>query len=188
MNASAFSKFDKAAFFKVVEAANDDQRFEFVRGRILQQQKGNTRGHVLVATEFLMSLARQLDETEFDVLGPGFAVETDETVRYPDVLVVPSNLAGDAMATRVTPLIVEVLSPTSVDRDLCVKPAEYLSIPSLQAYIVASQDEPACLVWQRGADGTFPAEPVEIKGQAGVIRVAQLSVEIALADVYRGIC
>jgi Uma2 family endonuclease len=188
MNASAFSKFDKAAFFKVVEAANDDQRFEFVRGRILQQQKGNTRGHVLVATEFLMSLARQLDETEFDVLGPGFAVETDETVRYPDVLVVPSNLAGDAMATRVTPLIVEVLSPTSVDRDLCVKPAEYLSIPTLQAYIVASQDEPACLVWLRGSDGTFPAEPVEIKGQAGVIRVAQLSVEIALADVYRGIC
>jgi hypothetical protein len=68
-----------------------------------------------------------------------------------------------------------------------VKAHEYLGLASMQVYIVASQDEPVCLVWLRGKDGAFPAEPLEFKGAAAVIRVPVLSVEICLGDVYQGI-
>jgi Uma2 family endonuclease len=115
-------------------------------------------------------------------------IETPVTIRYADVLVEPVTESGDSLVTTDPVLIVEVLSPSSTARDLDAKPGEYLGLASVQAYIVASQDEPACLVWLRGSDGKFSAEPVEIKGPTGLIRVPQLSVEIALADVYRGIC
>jgi Uma2 family endonuclease len=185
MNASAFIKVDKATFFKV--AQSHEGRCEFVRGRILMQA-GGTRGHWQIAKRIIQILDRQLDPKKWIAGGSDLAIDIGETVRYPDVIVDtvmadPKNLVADQPV-----LVVEVLSPSSEERDLETKPVEYLSIPTLQTYIVASQDEPVCLVWQRGADGTFPAEPVEIKGQAGIIRVARLSVEIALADVYRGIC
>jgi hypothetical protein len=80
-----------------------------------------------------------------------------------------------------------MLSPSSEERDVVMKPAEYLTLASLQAYIVASQAEAACLVWLRGPDGNFPAEPLQIKGPAGVIRIPALAVELPLDDIYRGI-
>lgn len=185
MNASAFIKVDKATFFKVAE--RHEGRCEYVRGRIIVQS-GGTFNHSQVAANFLQIFKQQLDATRWIASGSDRGVETEETVRYPDVTVEIAGADPHSLFTQKPVIAVEVLSPSSEERDLDVKPLEYLCIPTLQAYIVASQDEPACLVWLRGADGTFPAEPVEIKGQPGVIRVAQLSVEIALADVYRGIC
>ena len=61
------------------------------------------------------------------------------------------------------------------------------SLLSLQAYIVASQDQPACFVWLRRADGTFAAEPAAVEGRDAVIHIPALSVAIPLAEVYRGI-
>jgi Uma2 family endonuclease len=104
------------------------------------------------------------------------------------VLLEPASEPADSLVTTRPAVIVKVLSPSSTARDLDVKPAEYLGLPSLHAYIVASQDEPACLVWLRGEDGAFPSEPTEFKGHAAVIRVPALAVDIPLADIYRGIC
>jgi Uma2 family endonuclease len=102
------------------------------------------------------------------------------------VLVEPVGAEPEGLAKFQPALVVEVLSPASEERDLETKPEEYLALPTLQAYIVASQDEAACLVWMRGPDGTPPAEPVAITGHAGVIRAPGLAVGIKLGDVYRG--
>lgn len=185
MNASAFIKVDKATFFRVAE--RHEGRCEYVRGRIIMQS-GGTFNHSRIAANFLQTFIYQLDPTRWIASGSDRGVETEETVRYPDVTVEIAGADPRSLFTQQPVVAIEVLSPSSEERDLDIKPLEYLGIPTLQAYVVASQDELACLVWLRGPDGTFPAEPVEIKGHAGVIRVAQLSVEIALADVYRGIC
>jgi Uma2 family endonuclease len=186
MSAQAFIKVDKATFLKFV-AANDDARYEYEQGRIVQQMTGGTQRHGRIAGRFYSLIGQQVDPRTWVTMFER-GVETPVTIRFADVLIEPATELGDSLVTTNPALIVEVLSPSSTARDLDAKPSEYLGLASVQAYIVASQDEPACLVWLRGADGAFPAEPVEIKGQAGMIRVAQLSVEIALADVYRGIC
>jgi Uma2 family endonuclease len=186
MNASAFIKVDKATFFKV--AQRQEGRCEFVRGRIVMQQSGGSRRHSKIAKRFLVILDRQLDPAKWETLGSDLAIDVGPTVRYPDVLVEPVEAELEGLATFQPAVVVEVLSPSSEERDLETKPDEYLALPTLQAYIVASQDEAACLVWLRGPDGAFPAEPVEVRGHAARIRVAALSVEISLADVYRGIC
>ena len=92
------------------------------------------------------------------------------------------------MSTTWAVLLVEVLSPSSVARDMNLKLAEYTSLPSLQCYVVASQDEAIVWVWQRDEDtGAFPALPQEISGLDGRIDVRSLGIDLPLAEIYRGL-
>ena len=82
-------------------------------------------------------------------------------------------------------LLAEVLSPSSGKIDLGDRPAEYLKLPSLLAYLVLSQDEPKCWAWIRRESG-FPAGPEIIAGKESAIRIPALSLEVSLQDIYRG--
>ena len=97
------------------------------------------------------------------------------------------GLVTDSLATLAPLLIVEVMSQSSEDRDLYVKPSEYLELSSLQAYIIASQNEAACLVYVRGHDGRFPDEPTSLVGIDKIIDIPALSLSIRLEDIYRGL-
>jgi Uma2 family endonuclease len=183
MNASAFIKVDKAAFYAFI-ASEPEGRFEFVRGRIMQQQQGGTKRHGSISGRIAEICRRQLDRMRWIVI-EGRGVDTPETVRFGDVVVEPVDEPDDSLATKRPALVVEVLSPSSSDRDLDVKPAEYLSLDSLEAYIVASQEEPACYLWVRGPDRHFPRDPVSIRGADKLIDIPALSLSISLSEVYR---
>ena len=103
------------------------------------------------------------------------------------MVVEPAGAPEDSLATLEPAIVVEVLSPSSEVRDLEAKPSEYTGLATLQAYIVASQDQPLCIVWLRQADGTMPSEPVTIEGRDQVIQIPALAVAIPLSEVYRGI-
>jgi Uma2 family endonuclease len=184
MNARVFIPVDKAAFYRFI-ATEPEGRYEFERGRIVQQMTGGTHNHFRIAKRFEQVIERQLDLARWEVLRD-WGVDTPVTVRYGDVVVFPAGGRGDALSTLQAALIVEVLSPSSVQRDLDVKPAEYLTLATLQAYIVAGQDEAACQAWIRGTDGQFPGKPKEF-GPADTIHVPSLGAAIPVADIYRGI-
>ena len=186
MGAKAFIKIDKSTFLQFV-AANDEGRYEFEQGRIVQQMTGGTQRHGRIAGRFYAMLAQQVDPARWVAMFER-GVDTPTTIRYADVLVESVAEPGDSLVTATPALIVEVLSPSSMARDLDAKPTEYLSLPTLQAYIVASQDEPACLIWLRDASGHFASQPTELRGIASVVRVPSLGVELTLDQVYRGIC
>jgi Uma2 family endonuclease len=183
MNATAFSKIDKAEFYRLTEGR--EGRYELDRGYIVQQMTGGTLRHGRVADRIKRLVDQQLDLGKWLAL-PDRGVETAQSVRYPDVVVEPVGGNAESLATLEPVLVVEVLSPSTTSTDLNIKPGEYLSSASLQAYIVASQSEPACLVWVRGPNRTFPSEPVELDA-TGVIEIGLLGLRIAVADIYRGI-
>lgn len=182
-----FARIDKETFYRFA-AAHPEQRYEFVRGRIVQQMTGGTRDHGVVARRIAQLLENQLDAGQWTVLTDR-GVETPETIRYPDVSVEPADEPGQSLSTRRPALIVEVLSPSTSSSDLDAKPAEYLSLASLDAYVVASQSEPAMLVWQRGPDGALPAEPVEVRGHGETVSVSgrAIAFSLPLARIYQGI-
>ena len=60
-------------------------------------------------------------------------------------------------------------------------------MPTLSAYLVASQDEPQCWLWLRDSGGMFATDPTTVEGHDKVIRITRLGVSIDLAEVYRGI-
>jgi len=184
MNARAFIPVDKAAFYRFI-ATQPEQRYEFEGGRIVQQMTGGTLQHFRLAKRISDLVEPQLDAAKWEVLRD-WGVETDKTVRFGDVVVCPAGTPGSVLATPQPALIVEVLSPSSLHNDLDRKPAEYLSLASLQAYIVASQDEAACLAWVRGADGRFPAVPVEF-GPNDLVAIPPLGIALSIAAIYSGI-
>lgn len=186
MTALTFMKVDKATFYRFVQQQSEG-RYEFVRGRIMQQQQGGTRRHSRIAARFAEHCRKHLHESRWDVF-EARGVETSVTVRYPDVVVEPSTESDESLSTQHPSLVVEVLSPTSEDRDLDVKPGEYTALETLQAYIVASQDEAIVWVWQRDAEtGAFPAKPQEIAGRDSAIELAALGISLPMAEIYRGI-
>ena len=186
MNITAPLKITKAEFYEFVQSQAEG-RFEWERGRIVQQMTGGTFDHTQIAQRIRDCLLHQLDATSWALSLHERGVETSETIRYPDVVVEPAGVDGKSLATSVPALVVEVLSKTSRNRDMNAKPAEYTSLASLQAYIVASQDGPECWVWQRSAGGTFRLEAERIEGREQVIAIASLGVTIPLAEIYRGI-
>ncbi len=191
MNVSAHIRVDKATFFRFV-TSQAEGRFEYDRGRIVQQMTGGTLAHSLIAQRFISAFERRLDANIWVVTGHSRGVETEATVRYPDVLVEPLSVeptsgAMKALTTEVPAAIVEVLSPTTEEMDLNVKLTEYRNIASLKAYIVASQDEALCWVWLRADDNRVPDLPSELAGLERVIDIPALAVSIPLEEIYRGI-
>lgn len=83
--------------------------------------------------------------------------------------------------------MVEVLSPSSVARDFVEKCAEYQTFATLEAYIVASQDEAICWIWQRRDDGSFPDCPDEVAGREAMIELTASRISLPMAKIFRGI-
>jgi hypothetical protein len=84
-------------------------------------------------------------------------------------------------------LIVEVLSPSTAGLDFTAKLQEYKRIPSVQTYLICSQDEPRAWVWARQGDGSWPKLPRELIGREDRIALGGLDIELAMAAISRGI-
>jgi Uma2 family endonuclease len=186
MNVRAHIKVDKDAFFRFT-GQQAEGHFEYEEGRIVQQMTGGTRRHAAIAQRFIAVLERQLDPAKWLVTGHTRGVDAGKTVRYADVVVEPASDTWEDLSTDKASLLVEVLSPSTQHLDLNVKPPEYMSLSSLEAYIVASQEEACCWVWLRGADRGFPELPGEIAGLDRAIDIPALALSIPLEEIYRGI-
>jgi Uma2 family endonuclease len=180
------ARLGKAAFFTWVQA-QEGGRFELKDGHIVMHA-GSTTSHWVISSRFVAAFSSRLDLNRWVCGMADLAIEIGEDVRYPDVAV---HAFAELMGPRSTDkpsLVVEVLSPSSVSRDMHLKLAEYTSLPSLQCYIVASQDEAIVWVWQRDEDtGAFPALPEEICGLEAAIAVRALAITLPFGEIYRGL-
>jgi Uma2 family endonuclease len=175
----------KAEFLRWVQGR--EGKYELKDGRVVMQA-GGTKRHNRISKSFIAALDQRLDPAIWSTWITDVAVEIGDDIRYPDVMV--ERNAGDdsALSSERPVVLVEVLSPSSVGRDMNLKLAEYTSLASLECYIVASQDEAICWVWQRaGESRAFPPKPDEIKGQEAAIGITALSISLPIAEVYKGI-
>lgn len=164
-------------------------RYELVGGRVVMQQPA-TNFHSRLAIRFARLLDNMLSDSVWAVTGGDFGVDIEEEVRLPDVMVQKILPDGKVTSSDEPVVLVEVLSPSSVYTDFTVKRVQYMTLPSLEAYVVVSQDDRRCWVWQRdtrAATRLFPDEPAEITGADGKISLTCLGIEISLAELYRGI-
>lgn len=176
---------DKAGFDRWL--AGQERKYEWKDGRVVQMSNV-TRGHASVVSNILYELRRRLDPAVWAVMASDFGVEADAFVRFPDVLVEPrqNDLKGRRSAS--VALMFEVLSPSSIGTDLLDKPAEYASFATLKAYVVASQEQARCWLWQRHAEtGSFPHRPVEIAGRDQSLPLADFGIVIPLDEIYMGV-
>jgi Uma2 family endonuclease len=188
MNTPLDLKLDKRAFLHWAEGR--EGHFELKGNRVVMMA-GGTKGHARIVHRLSVALAARLDPALWSVTTADLAVEIGEDVRYPDVLVEPLDDANKDLSTTSPVFLAEVLSPSSLALDLREKASEYMSLPSLEAYLVAAQDEARMWLWQRPAAGAggraFPAKPQEVEGLDATISITALGVEAPLAEIYAGI-
>jgi Uma2 family endonuclease len=113
-------------------------------------------------------------------------IDRDETKRfyYPDLQVVcQSNDSLSAFQDHPVS-IVEVLSPTTRRYDLDEKMTAYLSIASLEAYIVLEQHQPIATVLRRCAGGFFRQS---VEGMTSEIALPFLGCVLPMREIYDGI-
>lgn len=158
-------------------------KHEFDRGEIFAKAGGSRRHNALA-----LRLGAALDRARAHGC---LAFQSDQRVRvlatgratYPDVSMVCGSIEGDPAdpsgPTISNPtVIVEVLSPSTEQEDRGAKWHHYQQIPSLQTYVLASQDTPRIEIFRRH-DGSGWMYEDHTTGSIELHGVA-----IQLADLY----
>jgi Uma2 family endonuclease len=181
MNFQPNLRMDKAAFLARMQVTGE--RYELAGGRVVEMP-GASRAHARIVRKLIAALSIRLDPLRWEVFEE-FGVDVGpDTLRYPDVVVDRAE-GGNKDYTATAPvLLAEVLSPSTAEIDLGDKAAEYLRIASVLAYMVLSQDEPKAWVYLRTEQHL--QAPELVTGADAVIRVADLSLDLPMAEIYAG--
>lgn len=143
-----------ADFLEWARAHRDEGRFELVDGQIVAMGRDrvrHNRAKLRAVNEMARAIAVMGVGCEAFVDGVGVSSE-EFFVRSPDVVVHCGEIDADASLADNPVVLVEVVSPSSEERDVHTKLREYFSIPSVQHYLIV-YDERRYLVHHRRLDG-----------------------------------
>ncbi len=104
---------------------------------------------------------------------------------YPDVVVVcgePVFEPGDVEVLANPTLVIEVLSPSTEERDRGVKLFGYRSLPSLSACLLVAQDQVWVEHWMRQDDGRWLV--AEVDDPASALELPEIGCQLPLGAVY----
>jgi Uma2 family endonuclease len=161
-------------------------RHEFVAGHVYPRVD-TTNAHNVIAGNTLGILGMQLrrkpcrpfnSDTKIRIQSAG-----DTRFYYPDVSVVCESNPLDEVYQDQPVVIVEVLSESTRRVDDGEKREAYLTIPSLQQYILLEQETAAAVVYQRGDDSFTRRGYAKLDD---VIELPSIGASLALHEVYEG--
>lgn len=159
-------------------------RFELQDGRVIVQQSQNV-GHLRVKGRVFTLLLAAVERAgvPYYVLPDGATVRIDARTAYePDALVAPLPQPDDASLEIPDPVIVvEVLSPSSVTRDLADKVVGYAKVASIQHYLVLDPEAKAIIWHARDGTGAFGV-PIAVREYG--LRLDPLGIELKVEDVF----
>ena len=171
------------AEYLALDEANDDQKYEFVDGRIVPRA-GASWEHGRLAGMVIHALVTQLNgRCEVSADARLYAREL-HVAFFPDVSVVCGPVEFDPVKKAILNpiLIVEVLSPDSTEkRDRGEKFEFYKSIPSLKEYVLVSQHEPRIEVSRRQKRGGWSPHRAKV---SGIVKLESIKCELVVKEVY----
>ncbi|SMH59717.1 Uma2 family endonuclease [Azospirillum agricola] len=157
-----------------------DGRHEFHHGEIVAMV-GGTVAHNQIAGNIYTALRSALRGTPCRVFQENMKTIADDSVFYPDVLVTCAKLNDQDRLASEPSVIVEVLSDSTATRDHLTKNTAYRTLPSLTQYVIVHQRAAAVESFRRDGDGWLHEV---VSGEAGVLRLPALGVELPLAVIY----
>jgi Uma2 family endonuclease len=159
-------------------------RHEFVDGNLFVMAGGTDRhdhvGGGLYARLFLESFKHNYRVHKSDVL-----IRTpDEIGYYPDIFVFQDSSLDTPRVKRRPCIIVEVLSESTQSIDRSEKLRNYRTIPSLEQYVMLSQNEPLADVYLKQANGTWQHDILEAQA---VLNFPSIGFSLPLAVLYENL-
>jgi Uma2 family endonuclease len=158
-----------------------EARHEFRNGEITMMT-GGTRPHARVARRFTEAFQSRLKGHQCEAFQSELLVETDVASGFfPDVVVDCEPHAPDQTKAGKPTVVVEVLSPSTRDRDLSAKLPDYRDTASIMQIIMAEADIPLVRVWTRTELGWRESRA---SGLDRTIDVPSLGISIPMVEIY----
>lgn len=171
--------------------AEAKQRHEYRKGQIVATA-GGTPEHSLIIANIIGELRNRLKGKPCRVYDSNLRVHVPRTplYTYPDVSVVCGDTQFDPQdpkrTTATNPrLIVEVVSNSTEVDDRGDKFRRYLSLESLEEYVLVSQVVPWVETFSRLGDGSWRFTTAS--GLERHVNLTSIQVEVPLSEIYAGI-
>ena len=161
-------------------------RHELINGEIYAMT-GASLEHNTISTNIVITLGIQLRGQSCDLYSSDMRVKISRTdYCYPDVVVVcgTPELEDSHGDTLLNPVVVfEILSPSTEPYDRGEKFQRYRSIPSLQVYILVSQESPRLEMFTRhDSDGTWVLSEAMVL--TDTLSIPVIDCTLPLSEVY----
>ena len=165
-------------------------RHEFHRGEIFAMA-GASESHNMITVALASGLLVQLRGKPCRVYSHDMRVRArhSKTYTYPDIIVAcpPIEFLDDKRDTLLNPqVVIEVLSPSTEAYDRGRKFDFYREAPSLQQYVLVSQDSQRAVSYIRQSDGVAWLM-VPLDHASASIEFPSLGISVPLSEIYRDV-
>lgn len=116
-----------------------DTKHELIDGYVYAMV-GTSGNHQRISINILAELKSHLNNSPCEPFGSDMKVKVGSNFFYPDVVVDCHFDESEPYYTETPIIIVEVLSKTTRKKDRTIKLSNYITIPSLQEYVMIEQD------------------------------------------------
>ena len=172
-------------YFAFTDTRPDNEKWELIDGEpILNASPSTLHQTILWNLAFLLgTLQRQRPQSWESSAGIGVRV-SDTSLPQPDAFIVPAGAAKRdpyGRATSEVIVAIEILSPSTAERDLRWKRTAYTSLPSLTHYVVVAQDAVDVVVFAR--ETGFVER--RYRSLADTLELPALGISLPLSEIYR---
>jgi Uma2 family endonuclease len=172
-------------YFAFTDTRPDNEKWELIDGEpISNASPSNLHQRILGNLTFVLGSLERLRSQSWAAM-PGIGVRaSDVSLPEPDLFIVPVGVVRSnpyGRETRDVLATVEILSPSTMDRDLRWKKVAYTSLPSLTHYIVVAQDAVDVVVFAR--DASFAER--RYRSLADTIELPALGIALPLSEIHR---
>ena len=162
-------------------------RHEFVAGEVHAMAGGSQRHNRITGNAYIqLSLSLKGRSCQVFMSDVKLHIARDQAYYYPDVMVACAQTARAANEAAVLDdpvLVLEVLSPSTENIDRREKLAAYRRLPSVQEYVLISQDRHYVEIYRREGDIGWMYVAFE---PGDVVDFASVGVQMPMADLYAG--
>jgi Uma2 family endonuclease len=172
-------------FYAFTDRRPDEEKWELIDGDLILNASPASQ-HQFIVVNILYALTSQLRERRSRwVAIPGIGALVSNTSRpEPDIMILPDSVLRAAPGSRDTTeaiILFEIMSPSTIDRDLKWKRAAYTGMPKLTHYVVVAQDMADVVVFAR--DNGFAEQRLARPEQA--VEFPALGIALPLSEIYR---
>ena len=157
-------------------------RHEFVNGKLIPMPGESVIANT-IADNCGFSLRTQLNKKGYDTVRGDVrtTVKRGKKYRYPDVSVAKRSEITETHAITNPELLIEVSSEQSAKTDNETKLNEYITLPSVQYYLIISQYEMLVQLYERDDQGWRFEVYSELSDE---IKFSKLDSSLFLSDIY----
>ncbi len=175
-------KYSVEEYFEIEKTS--EIRHEFVNGELIDMP-GESKIANKIARKIVRLLEDRLNSKVFDIFNHDVRLMLENNhYRYPDIVVAPTIDDEDSHAITQPVLIVEVFSENSVKTDTVTKLKEYSVLPTLQYYLIVSQEEPLVEIYAKNGDKWEFRCYTNLQEN---IDLSTLNTSILMGDIFEGI-